>query len=87
MMKDILDKESLQKLISNRIKTIRQEKNISQSELGALCNFEKSNMSRIESGRMSPSLITLYRISVALDVEFSELFEFNKVENPSTIKK
>ncbi len=86
-MKDILDKESLQKLISNRIKTIRQEKNISQSELGALCNFEKSNMSRIESGRMSPSLITLYRISVALDVEFSELFEFNKVENPSTIKK
>lgn len=71
---NILDKESLQKLISLRIKSIREEKNISQSELGAMCNFEKSNMSRIESGKISPSLITLFKISTALNVEFYELF-------------
>ncbi|WP_312394411.1 helix-turn-helix transcriptional regulator [Chryseobacterium sp.] len=75
-----MDKETLQKLISRRIIQIREEKGISQSELGALCNFEKSNMSRIESGRISPSLITLYKISLALNVDFHELFnlEINK---------
>jgi transcriptional regulator with XRE-family HTH domain len=74
-----LDKTSLQILISKRIKQIREGKNISQSDLGALCNFEKSNMSRIESGRISPSLITLYKIAKALDIEFYELFKFDKV--------
>jgi len=73
-----LDKESLQILISKRIKQIREEKNISQSDLGAMCNFEKSNMSRIESGRISPSLITLYKIAKALNIEFYELFKFDK---------
>ncbi|WP_034696447.1 helix-turn-helix domain-containing protein [Chryseobacterium jejuense] len=73
-----MDKESLQILISKRIKQIREEKNISQSDLGAMCNFEKSNMSRIESGRISPSLITLYKISKALNIEFHELFKFDK---------
>ncbi|MCL8536869.1 helix-turn-helix transcriptional regulator [Chryseobacterium gallinarum] len=43
-----------------------------------MCNFEKSNMSRIESGRISPSLITLYKISKALNIEFYELFKFDK---------
>lgn len=73
-----MDKESLQILISKRIKQIREEKNISQSDLGAMCNFEKSNMSRIESGRISPSLITLYKIAKALNIEFYELFKFDK---------
>lgn len=73
-----MDKQSLQTHISKRIKQIREEKNISQSELGAMCNFEKSNMSRLESGRISPSLITLYKISKALEVEFYELFKFDK---------
>ncbi|MBP2619103.1 transcriptional regulator with XRE-family HTH domain [Chryseobacterium jejuense] len=35
-------------------------------------------MSRIESGRISPSLITLYKISKALNIEFHELFKFDK---------
>lgn len=73
-----LDKESLQILISKRIKQIREEKKISQSDLGAMYNFEKSNMSRIESGRISPSLITLYKIATALNIEFYELFKFDK---------
>lgn len=72
-----MDKESLQKLISKRIIQIREDKGISQSELGALCNFEKSNMSRIESGRISPSLHTLYKISKALNVEFFEIFRID----------
>ncbi len=71
-----LDKEILQKLISKRIIQIREEKGFLNLNLVHYVIFEKSNMSRIESGRISPSLITLYKISLALNVNFHELFIF-----------
>jgi transcriptional regulator with XRE-family HTH domain len=38
--------------------------------------MEKSNMSRIESGKTSPAIFTLYTIATKLEVDFSELFIF-----------
>ena len=35
--------------IGDKIKELRELKNLSQQDLAALCNFEKSNMSRIEA--------------------------------------
>lgn len=73
-----MDKKELQIAISKRIIQLREEKKISQSELGALCNMEKSNMSRIESGKTSPALFTLYTIATKLEIDFSELFIFSE---------
>ena len=73
-----MDKQELQIKIGKRVRQLRESKNISQIDLASACNFEKSNMSRLESGRISPSLITLYKISKALEVEFYELFKFDK---------
>jgi transcriptional regulator with XRE-family HTH domain len=58
-----------------KIKKIRAEKKMSQNELANLCNFEKASMSRIESGQTNTTLLTLRKISTALEVPISELLK------------
>ena len=75
-MKSILlevEKIDFQKALGKRIKELRLAKNISQAELGALCNFEKSNMNRIEAGKTCPSSYTLFKIYINLGVKLSEI--------------
>lgn len=60
--------------LGSRIKQIRAEKKMSQINLAAKCDFEKASMSRIESGKTNSTILTLRKISKALDVEMSELF-------------
>jgi transcriptional regulator with XRE-family HTH domain len=69
--------DSLQIRVGKRIQEIRDKKNISQQDLAAKCNFEKSNMSRLEAGKVNPTLSTLEKISKALEVNICELFNFN----------
>jgi transcriptional regulator with XRE-family HTH domain len=71
-----MKKEELQISIGNRIKLLRESKGVSQQDLAAMCNFEKGNMSRLESGRTNPTITTLYKISQALDVKITDLLEF-----------
>ena len=60
--------------IGSRIKELRVKRGILQSDLAAMCNFEISTMSRIETGRTNPTVTTLARISEALKVPIRELF-------------
>ena len=60
--------------VGQRIKRIRKAKSLSQQELANLCEFEKARMSRLESGKANPTVITLLKISTSLDVHISELF-------------
>ena len=57
-----------------RIKELRLNKDISQKDLAMDCDFEKSNMSRIESGKTNITILTLYKISNALDTEIKDFF-------------
>ncbi len=66
---------SLQIKVGKRIREIRESKGISQQELAAKCNFEKSNMSRLESGRVNSTLATIEKIALALEVNIIELFK------------
>ena len=59
--------------IGDKIKELRELKNLSQQDLAALCNFEKSNMSRIEAGRTNLTINTLFKISNALKVPLKDL--------------
>jgi transcriptional regulator with XRE-family HTH domain len=68
-------RNSLQIKVGKRIQEIRIEKNISQQDLAAKCNFEKSNMSRLEAGRANATLSTLEIVSKALEVDVIELFK------------
>lgn len=59
--------------IGKKIKAIRRDHNITQQHLADLCNFEKSNLCRIESGRSNVTIKTLLTISTALEVDIIEL--------------
>jgi len=61
--------------LGSRIKKIRMEKNVSQFQLASLCDFEKASMSRIESGKTNTTILTLQKISKALNVHVSELLK------------
>lgn len=60
--------------IGNRIKYLREEKGISQQDLAARCDFEKSNMSRIEAGKTNLTIKTIYKICYALNIKISDIF-------------
>jgi transcriptional regulator with XRE-family HTH domain len=61
--------------LGTRIKKIRNEKQMSQQTLAGLCNFEKTNMSRIEKGKTNPTILTLRTISDALGVDLVDLLD------------
>lgn len=69
--------DALQIKVGKRIQEIRIEKEMSQQDLAAKCNFEKSNMSRLESGRANATLLTIQIVANALGVPAVELFRFN----------
>ncbi|QEE49122.1 helix-turn-helix transcriptional regulator [Flavobacterium alkalisoli] len=71
-----LDKQDFQNRIGNRIRQLREAQKISQVELAHLCNFEKSNMNRIEAGNTSTNTFTLYKICLALGISMKEFFSF-----------
>ncbi len=67
------DKDDLQRAIGKRIKELRESKNIAQQDLAAACNFEKSNMARLEAGNTNPTIYTLKTIAENLKVELTDL--------------
>lgn len=69
-------KETLQQKVGKRIQQIRIEKNISQQDLASKCNFEKSNLSRLEKGNANATLSTLEKVCDALQIDYVELFKF-----------
>ena len=68
-----MDESVILKGLGSRIRMIRLSKGMTQSQLAMNCNFEKSSMSKIESGQVNLSYITLYRVSRGLDVAIKEL--------------
>jgi DNA-binding XRE family transcriptional regulator len=72
-------KDLLLVIIGNHIKSLREQKNISQQDLAARCNFGKANMRRIEDGRTNPTIFTLFKISQALKVNLSEIVGIDNI--------
>ncbi|PZF72583.1 helix-turn-helix domain-containing protein [Taibaiella soli] len=68
-----MDEKKLLKKIAQRIKEIRLSKGITQQELAAAIDYEKSNMSRMESGTVNLRIATLYKVAEALEVPVSDL--------------
>ena len=61
--------------LAQRIKEIRIAKGMSQQELAAQIDYEKSNMSRLESGTVNPKIYTLYIVAKALNVSLKSLVD------------
>jgi len=67
------DNKDYLKKVGERIKKIRIEKNITQTELGYLCDIERPNIARIESGGNNLTVLTLRKIAKALEIDVVEI--------------
>ncbi len=70
------------KEMGRHLKRIRELKGLSQLDLAARCNLEKTAISRIENGRTNVTLKTSIIITSGLEVELWELYNF-KVKKKS----
>ena len=72
-----LDKGQLAQAIGNRIKAVRAERGISQSELARICGKDKQHIELIENGKVSATSYSLYTLSQGLNISLSELLKFD----------
>ena len=61
-------------IIGTRLKQLREERNLSQSEVERRAGLERCYIERVESGHAVPSLTTLERLAEALELPLYELF-------------
>jgi transcriptional regulator with XRE-family HTH domain len=59
----------------NRIRAIRKEKKLSQEELAALANIDRSYMGHIERGEKNVTLTKIYQIADALEISAKILLD------------
>jgi transcriptional regulator with XRE-family HTH domain len=69
-----MNNEKILTNIGDKIKKIRKEKKMTQYELAIRCEFEKASMSRLEAGKTNATILTLQKVSKALEVPLTELF-------------
>ena len=66
-------------LVSENIKRIRQEKNLSLGDLAKLSDVSKSMLAQIERGEGNPTLSTLWKIANGMQVSFNTLISQPKL--------
>jgi transcriptional regulator with XRE-family HTH domain len=63
--------------IADKIKKHRTIKGLSQKEIAISLGIDQAQYSRIESGKVEPTLSSLEKIADALNVKLTELFDEN----------
>lgn len=76
-----MEKSELLKIVGKRIQDLRISKGLTQVDLVGKIDgdIDTTNISRIESGRTNPTIHTLYRIAVALEVSIKELVDIENI--------
>lgn len=62
------------RVLGDNVKTLRLTLGLSQEELAFQADLDRTYISQIERGISNPSILVILKISVALKVEFAELF-------------
>lgn len=62
-------------LVGPKIRQLRKERKLTQTELAARIAIQQSDLSRMEKGEYRVSLDTLFRILAEFDLSISEFFE------------
>ncbi len=62
--------------LQNRLKEVRCEKGLSQSQLAELVGVSRNTISSIETGQFNPTAKLALILCIALDRKFEDLFFF-----------
>ena len=65
-----------QLILKNKLKEIRAEKSLSQSELAEVVGVSRNTMSSRETGQFSPTAKLALILCIALDKKFEDVFYF-----------
>lgn len=60
-----------------RLKSLRVERGVSQSDLALRCKMDRSYISGVECGKRNPTLKVLQRMAFNLDVNLAQLLTLN----------
>lgn len=63
--------------LGERIRILRAEKNLSQTDLARLLGKDRQNLHRIEKGQVNVSVFHLKEISEALGKKLCEMLDFD----------
>jgi len=74
----MLNHKNINMVVAKRIKDIRTSKNLSQKEVALSIGINQAQYSRIESGKVEPTISSLDKIASALGVGISEFFVSDK---------
>ena len=64
-------------ILKNRLKEVRKEKKLSQTELAEMVGVSRNTISSIETGQFNPTEKLVLVLCIALDKKFEELFYFD----------
>lgn len=63
------------KLVGTKIRQLRKERKLTQTELSSRIGIQQSDLSRMEKGEYRVSLDTLFRILCELEITIGEFFD------------
>lgn len=73
------EKKEFIRKIGERIRELRLESKLSQSELSTDAYLSKNQLGRLERGEHIPNIITLLKLAAALNVRISEIVDLKKM--------
>lgn len=76
-----MQKQEIMQATADRIRHLRRQRDISQEELALRAGINTVYYGQIERGQKCPTVDTLYKIAVGLDVPLPDLLRF---DTPST---
>lgn len=82
-----MEKEFDKKLFGLRLREIRKSKGLTQEEICDITGIDVSNYSKMETGKITPSLASLQRLITLAGFVPNELFEFNHIDSEENLDK
>jgi putative transcriptional regulator len=71
-----MNKEAFLIKLGNNIRKLREEKEMSQTQLAHNCDKDPQSIERVENGKINPSVYYLSEIAKGLGVPLKKLLDF-----------
>jgi transcriptional regulator with XRE-family HTH domain len=77
----------IRRLVGGNVRRCREAAGLSQEELAARLDVDQAYVSRLEAGRMNPTLLTVWHVCQALSIQPGRLFEAATAVTTKRVKR
>lgn len=63
----------MRKLVGRNVRQVREKNNLTQEKLAEISGFSQQYISGLEQGKRNPTIVTIYELSLALEVSYLDL--------------